>query len=185
MYDPTDVGNLIPGSSVFCKSRLYIWKLPVHRLLKLSMEDFEHYLASMWDKFNCAVVGIFFGIGMKIWPFPILCPLLSFPNLMPYLSSIFTALYFRIWNSSAGIPSPPLALFAVMLLKAHLTLPSRMSGSRWVNTPSWLFVSWRIFFIVLLCILTISSWCLLRLLGPYLFCPWLCPSLHGMFPLYR
>ena len=36
------------------------------------------------------------------------------------------------------IPSPPLALFVVMLPKAHLTLHSRMSGSRWLITPSWL-----------------------------------------------
>ena len=31
----------------------------------------------------------------------------------------FTALSFRIWNSSAGIPSTPLGLFIVMLPKAH------------------------------------------------------------------
>ena len=37
-----------------------------------------------------------------------------------------------------GIPSPPLALFIVMLPKVHLTLHSRMTGSRWVTTPSWL-----------------------------------------------
>ena len=35
-----------------------------------------------------------------------------------------------------GIPSPPLALFVVMLSKAHLTSHSRMSGSRSVITPS-------------------------------------------------
>ena len=53
--------------------------------------------------------------------------------------SAFTASSFRIWNSSVGIPSPPLAFFIVMLPKAHLTLHSRMSGSRWVITPwSWL-----------------------------------------------
>ena len=52
--------------------------------------------------------------------------------------SSFTASSFRIWNSSTGILSPPLALFVVMLLKAHLTSHSRMSGSRWVITPSWL-----------------------------------------------
>ena len=57
--------------------------------------------------------------------------------------STFTASSFRIWNSSTGIPSPPLALFAVMLPKAHLTSHSRMSGSRWVITPSWLTGSWR------------------------------------------
>ena len=57
--------------------------------------------------------------------------------------STFTASSFRIWNSSAGIPSPPLALFILMLPKAHLTSHSRMSGSRWVITPSWLSESWR------------------------------------------
>ena len=51
----------------------------------------------------------------------------------------------RIWNSSTGIPSPPLTLFVVMLPKAHLTLHSRMSGSGWVITPSWLSGSWRSF----------------------------------------
>ena len=59
--------------------------------------------------------------------------------------STFTASYFRIWNSSTGIPSPPLALFIVMLPKAHLTSHSRMSGSRWVITPSWFSGSWRSF----------------------------------------
>ena len=59
--------------------------------------------------------------------------------------STFTASSFRIWNSSTGIPSPPLALFTVMLSKAHLTSHSRMSGSRWVIMPSWLPGSWRSF----------------------------------------
>ena len=57
--------------------------------------------------------------------------------------STLTASSFRIWNSSAGIPSLPPALFVVMLPKAHLTSHSRMSGSRWVITPSWLSGSWR------------------------------------------
>ena len=57
--------------------------------------------------------------------------------------STFTASSFRIWNSSTGIPSPPLALFVVML--HHLTSHSRMSGSRWVITPLWLSGSWRSF----------------------------------------
>ena len=46
-YDPTDVGNLIPGSSAFSKSILYIREFSVHILLKLCWKDFEHYLASM------------------------------------------------------------------------------------------------------------------------------------------
>ena len=41
---------------------------------------------------------------------------------------------FRICNSSAEIPSPPLAWFVVLLSKAHLTSRSRMSGSRWITT---------------------------------------------------
>ena len=59
--------------------------------------------------------------------------------------STFTASSFRIWNSSTGIPWPPLALLVVMLSKAHLTSHSRMSGSRWTITPSWLSGSWRSF----------------------------------------
>ena len=59
--------------------------------------------------------------------------------------STFTASSFRIWNSSTGIPSPPLALFIVILSEAHLTSHSRMSGFRWVIPPSWLSGSWRSF----------------------------------------
>ena len=59
--------------------------------------------------------------------------------------STFTASSFRIWNSSTVIPSPPWALFIVMLSKVHLTSHSRMSGSRWVITPSWLSGLWRSF----------------------------------------
>ena len=45
--DPEDVGNLISGSSVFSKTRLNIWKFTVHVLLKLGLENFEHYFTSM------------------------------------------------------------------------------------------------------------------------------------------
>ena len=46
-YDPTDVGNLISGSSAFSKSRFNIWKFMVHVLFKLGLENFEHYFTSM------------------------------------------------------------------------------------------------------------------------------------------
>ena len=59
--------------------------------------------------------------------------------------STFTASSSSIWNSSTGVPSPPLALFVVMLSKPHLTSHSRMSDSRWVITPSWLSWSWSSF----------------------------------------
>ena len=77
------------------------------------------------------------------WPFPVLWPLLNFPNLLAYWVQHFSSIIFRIWNSSTGINSCPLDLFIVMLPNAHLTLHSRMSGSRWVITPWWLSGSWR------------------------------------------
>ena len=46
-YGPMDVDNLISISSAFSKASLYIWKFLVHVLLKPSLEDFEHYFASM------------------------------------------------------------------------------------------------------------------------------------------
>ena len=48
----------------------------------------------------------------------------------------FTASSFRIWNSSAETPLPPLVLFVVVFLKVHLISHSRISGSRWVITPT-------------------------------------------------
>ena len=98
--------------------------------------------------------------------------------------STFTASSFRIWESSTGIPSPPLALFVVMLSKAHLISHSETSGSRWVITPSWLSGSWRSFLYsssVYSCHLFLVSSASVR---PYHFCPLLCPSLHEMFPWY-
>ena len=43
--DPTDVGNLISGSSAFYKSCFNIWKFSVHILLKPGLEKFEPYFA--------------------------------------------------------------------------------------------------------------------------------------------
>ena len=47
LYDSVNVGNLVSGSSAFSKSSLNIWKFLVHVLLKPSLENFEHYFASM------------------------------------------------------------------------------------------------------------------------------------------
>ena len=87
--DPMDVGNLISGSSAFSKSILNIWKFTVHILLKPGLENFEHYFAGVWDECNHVVVWTFFGIallwdGNEDWPFPVLWPLLSFPDLLTY-----------------------------------------------------------------------------------------------------
>ena len=85
------------------------------------------YLANMWNECNCAVVWTFFGIAFlwnwnENWLFPVLRPLLSFPNLLAYWVRTSTASSFRIWTSSAGVPSPPLALFTVALPKTHFSL---------------------------------------------------------------
>ena len=88
-YDSTDVDNLISGSSAFSKSSLYIWKFLVHKLLKPSLKDFECYLSSMWNEHDCMVVWTIFGFALlwnwdENWPFPVLWPLLSLPNLLAY-----------------------------------------------------------------------------------------------------
>ena len=125
--DPTNVGSLIPGSSAFSKTSLNIRKFMVHILLKPGLENFEHYFTSVWDECNFAVVWAFLGIAFlwdwnENWPFPVLWPLLSFQICWHIEYSTFTASSSRIWKNSIGIPSPPLALFKVMLSKAHLTL---------------------------------------------------------------
>ena len=53
--DPSDVGNLIFGSSAFSKISLNIRKFKVRILLKLSLENFERYFISMLDECNCVV----------------------------------------------------------------------------------------------------------------------------------
>ena len=47
LYEPMNIGNLISGSSASLKPSLYIWKSLIHVLLKPSLKDFEHNLASM------------------------------------------------------------------------------------------------------------------------------------------
>ena len=42
-----DVRNVISGSSAFSNSSLNVWKFLVHVLLKPSLENFEHYSASI------------------------------------------------------------------------------------------------------------------------------------------
>ena len=125
-YNPMNVDNIISCSSVFSKSSLYIWKFSVHILLKSSLKNFEVNLTSIQNVCNCPVVWTWFATAL-LWdwnqnsPFPVLRPLGSFPNdhwgvfqiCLPMECSTFTASSFRTWNSSAGIPSPPLALFVV------------------------------------------------------------------------
>ena len=97
--DPADVGNLVSGSSAYSKSSLNIWKYSVHVLLKLCLDNFEHYFASMWDECNCVVFWTSFGIAFlwdwnENWPFPVLWLLLSFPNLLAYWVQHFNSIIF-------------------------------------------------------------------------------------------
>ena len=98
-HNPADVGNLIFGFSAFSKSCLGIWKFTDHILLKPGLENFEHYFTIVWDECHCAVVWAFFGIAFlwdwnEYWPFPVLWPLLSFPNLLAYWVQHFHSIIF-------------------------------------------------------------------------------------------
>ena len=115
-------------------------------------------ITSCDDECNCVVVRTFFGISFpwdwnQNWPFPVLWPLLRFPICWHIEGSTFTASSFRIWNSSTRIPSLQLALFIVMLSKAHLTSHSRMND----HTIVIIWVMKIFFCILLLCILATSS----------------------------
>ena len=124
------------GSSWFT----YCWSLP-WRILSITLLTCElSVIAVFWTFFGIA----FLWDWNENWPFPVLWPLLSL-FCWRIECSTFTASSFRIWNSSAIIPSPPLTLFAVMLPKAHVASHSRLSGSRWMITPSWLSGSWKSF----------------------------------------
>ena len=66
LYDPTNIGSLISGSSASLKPSLYIWKFSVHILLKPSLKDSEHKFASMWNEHSCLVIWTFFCIAF-LW----------------------------------------------------------------------------------------------------------------------
>ena len=119
--NPVDIGNLISGSSAFSKYSLNIWKFTVHVLLKPGLENFEHCFASMWNECNCTVTWIFFCIAFLWdwngnWPFPVLWPLLSFPNMLAYwaLSKIEQFL-----NLLAALSQHHLSGFEIAQLEFH------------------------------------------------------------------
>ena len=77
------------GSSRFTHSWSLAWRVLSVTLLacEMSLKGFEYYLTSMWN--SCVVVWTFFGIALlwdwnENWPFPVLWPLLSFPNFLVY-----------------------------------------------------------------------------------------------------
>ena len=127
------------GSSRFTYCGSLPWRILSITLLAWEMHTivwyFEHSLAFP-----------FFGIRMKTDLFQSCGHCWVFQIYWHIECSTLTASSFRIWNSSACVSSPPVALFILMLPVAHLTLHSKMSGFRWVITPSWLSGS-QIFFL--------------------------------------
>ena len=98
--NPMDSGNFLSGSYDFSKISLNIWKFMDHIPLKPGLENIEHYFASMWDECNCVVVWAFFGIAFlwewnENWLFPVLWPLLNFPNLLAFCVQHFHSIIFQ------------------------------------------------------------------------------------------
>ena len=157
---------------------------PMHRSLA-GDSTWGHKESDMTERLTLSPFGhslalSFFGIGMRADLFQFCGHCWVFQICWHVECNTLIAPSFKILNSSAGILSPPLALFLVMLPKAHLTSHSRMSGSRWVTTPLWLFKLLRPFFFsfsVYSCHLFLISSASVRS-----FCPLSCPSLHEMFP---
>ena len=108
------------GSSWFT----YCWSL-AWRILSITLLACEMSPIVRWFEHSLALP--FFGIGMKTDLFQSCGHCWVFQVCWHIECSTFTALSFKIWNRSTGIPSPPLALFVVMLPRAHLTLHSKKS----------------------------------------------------------
>ena len=94
--DPTDVGNLISGSSAFSKCSLNIWSSQFMYYWSLAWRILSITLLVLWDECHCAAVWAFFGIAFLLdwnenWPFPVLWPLLHFPICWLIECSTFTA----------------------------------------------------------------------------------------------
>ena len=128
LYDPVDVSSLISGSSAFVNPAwtsgsswfMYCCGL-TWRILSISLLACE--MSAIWQKFERSLGLPFFGTGTKIDFFQSCGHCWVFQILFHIGCSTLTASSFRIWVrfEVAGILSPPLALFVVMLCKAHLT----------------------------------------------------------------
>ena len=132
--DPADVSNLISGSSAFYKTSLNVREFTVHVLLEPGLENFKHYFTSMWDECNCVVVWAFFGIAFlwdwnENWLFPVLLPLLSFPNLLAW-SHVIPLKTFSLCNYQSKVSrySKGLAYFKTqVIMKQRHTIDSQKS----------------------------------------------------------
>ena len=121
---------LNPAWTYTISQLMYCWSL-AWRILNITLLVCE-MSAIVWY-FEHSLALPFFEIGMKTDLFQSCGHCWVFQIFWHIECSTFTALSFRIWNSSAGIPSPPLTLFIVMLRKPHLTSHSRMSGLKFTS----------------------------------------------------
>ena len=120
------------GSSQFT----YCWCL-AWRILNITSLACEMSVLIWWFEHSLALS--FFEIGMKTHLFQSCGHYQVFHVCWHIECSTLTASSFRIWNSSAGIPSPPLALFIVKLAKAHLTSHSKsLALGEWPHRCSYL-----------------------------------------------
>ena len=138
------------GSSWFTHYWSLAWRILSITLLACEMSAIVQFECTSALQFAMSAVWIFFGIAllgieMKTDLFQFCGHCWVFQICWHIEGSTLTASSFRIWNSSTRILLPPLALFVVRFPKAHLTSNSKMSGSRWMITPSWLSGSWRPF----------------------------------------
>ena len=118
-------------------SSILTWKIPcMEEPVRLQFMVWQR-IRHDWATSLLLSLLLFLGIGMNTYLFQSCGHCWVFQIYWHIMGSTLTASSFRFWNSSVGIPSSPLALFVVMLPKALLTSHSRMSGSRWVITPSW------------------------------------------------
>ena len=115
----------------------------LERLEVHSSHTVEAWLGEFWALLVCEMSAIvqwfehslalrFFGIGMKTDLFQSCAHSWVFQICWHIECSTFTASSFRIWNSSAGILSPALALFVVMLLRSTwLCTPGCLALGEW------------------------------------------------------
>ena len=137
---------------------MYCWSL-AWRILSIILLACE--MSSIVWSFEHSLALPFFEIGMKTDLFQSCGHSWVFHICWHTECNTLTASSLWIWISSAGIPSPPLALFLVIFPEAHLTSHSTLSGSRWVITLLWLsgsLKSFLVFFYIFLLPLLYIFW---------------------------
>jgi len=134
------------GSSQF----MYCWSL-AWRILSITSLVCE--MSATVQQFEHSLSLSFFGIGMKTDLFQSCGHCWVFQICWHIECSTFTASSFRIWNDSAGIPSPPLALF---VRPTWLCTPRCLALGEWSHHHGYLSYQ-ELFCIVTPCILATSS----------------------------